>query len=240
MIRNLLFHLYPKRNSFWRWHVEQLLKFQDVWTGKRLVCVVLDDHTVSSGEVSAALEALDCVTFFRRNNADLGEVAHFIRLLTFLESRDPNEATFYAHGKGVSRDSMLDGIRMWSRSMYELNLTFPELIDRRLETAAAVGAFRVQIPHSGAKWCFAGTFFWLKHSELFSRKWRDIEPSRWGVEGYPGRHLRFEESSGLTTHTMTDRELPEWLYGRNSPGVTETHLKQWMEKLREESKCTRA
>lgn len=235
MTRNLLFHLYPRRKSYWRWHAEQLARFRDVWNGKRIIVVVEDDHTDSSREVLEALDPVDGLVLFKRNRADLGEVKYFIETLRLFESLDPNEATFYAHGKGVSHDTMLAAIQMWSKAMYELNLSFPEIVDRRLATAATLGAFRVQIPHSGAKWCYAGTYFWLKHSELFSRKWADIEMTRYGVEGYPGRHFKFSESSTLTVNPMPDQDLPGWLYGRNSmAGVTQGHLSRMLEHLQKE------
>jgi hypothetical protein len=235
MTRNLLFHLYPKRKTFWRWHVEQLIRFRDVWNGKKIIVVVEDDHTEPWQDVFEALSPVDALVYFKRNTPELGEVKYFIPMLRLLESLDPNEATFYAHAKGVSHDSMLAQIQMWSKAMYELNLSFPEIVDRRLEKAATVGAFRVQIKHSGAPWCYAGTYFWLKHSELFSRNWTEIEQTRYGVEGYPGRHFKFSESSALTVNSMPDHELPNWLYARNSmAGVTQAHLGRMLEHLQKE------
>lgn len=241
MTRNLLFHVYPKRRTLWRWHVEQLVRHRAVWNGRRHVVIVLDDHTESRKDIELAFEPLGAELHFRRNDPELGEVAYFIEMLGLLESQDQNEATFYAHAKGVTRDTMLNAIQMWSLAMYDLNLTFPGIIDKRLKTAATVGAFRVQIPHSGATWCFAGTFFWLKHSELFSRTWTKIERERYGVEGYPGRHFKFEQSSSLTVNPIPDREMPEWLYGRNSfSGVTEKGLKRLLEQLEKENGCIQA
>lgn len=241
MIRNLLFHLYPKRKTFWRWHIEQLVKFLPVWNGKRIVVVVLDDHTEPYADVLRELEPLDALVFFKPNDASLGEVKYFIPTLSLLESLDPEEATFYAHGKGVTRDGEREVVRRWSKAMYDMNLAMPELIDRKLAVTPAVGAFRVRIPHSGAPWCFAGTFFWLQHAALFSRNWRDIENGRWGVEGYPGRHFKFEESFSTTPDIMPHREMPNWLYGLSGgAGATDGHVVKWMEWLRKEDECTRA
>jgi hypothetical protein len=241
MRRNLFFHLYPKAKTFWRWHVEQLVRYAPVWNGRRVIVVVTDDWTESQAEVRSQLAPLCAEIFFLPNDMKLGEVRHFVKILSMLESKDPEEATFYAHGKGVSRDSMLPAIQMWSKAMYDLNLSMPEVIDRKLQVKPAVGAFRVRIQHSGAPWCFAGTFFWLQHSALFSRKWREVEQGRWGVEGYPGRHFKFEESFSTTPDFMPHKDVPSWLYGReNSGGVTDVAIARWKEWLSKEGGCTKA
>jgi hypothetical protein len=231
--RNLLFHMYAKRKTHWAWHVEKLLEHSKAWNGRRIVGVVVDDWTESEDTIRRALEPLGAEIMVRRNDAELGETKHFVEMLGMLESLDPQEATFYAHTKGVSREGPeLPAIKMWCRAMYDLCLSRPDVIEKLLETAAAAGAFRVQIPHSGSTWCYAGTFFWLKHSTLFSNKnWKDVEPGRWGVEGYPGRHLKFEDSIVLNRDVIDGRHLPNWLYGREGSGVTESHLKMWMENL---------
>ena len=232
MKRNLLFYLYPKRKTIWPWHVEQLLKYQAAWNGRRIVVLALDDWTVDPCEVVAALAPLEAQVLLRGNDRELGETRHFIDALAALQSEDPEEMTFYAHAKGVSRDGPdLPPIKMWCRAMYELNLERPEVIERILTNAAAVGAFRLQIRHSGAPWCYAGTYFWLKHSALFSRNWMDIEPCRYGVEGYPGRHLKFEESAGLNKIPANPTWVPSWLYGREGSGVTERMIQEWKETL---------
>jgi len=230
--RNLLFHLYPKRQTHWAWHVEQLLLHEKAWNGRRIIVLAVDDWTSSEQEVRAALEPLRAEILVRQNDAELGETKYFIEALGMLESQDPDEATFYAHGKGVSRDGpMIPVIKMWCRAMYELCLEQPVVIERILTRAAAVGAFRVQIPHSGSNWCFAGTYFWLKHSVLFSRKWKDIASGRYGVEGYPGRHLKYEESEALNQNPVESIWIPSWLYGRQGSGVTDAHLKAWKNDL---------
>jgi hypothetical protein len=230
--RNLLFHLYPKRQTHWPWHVEQLLLYEKAWNGRRIIVLVMDDWTSDEQEVRAALAPLRAEILVRRNDAELGETKHFLEGLGMLESQDSNEATFYAHGKGVSRDGpQVPSIMMWCRAMYELNLGQVGVIERILARAAAVGAFRVEIPHSGSTWCFAGTYFWLKHSALFSRKWKDIACGRYGVEGYPGRHFKYSESEGLNRNPVEPRWVPDWLYGRHGSGVTESHLKAWMNDL---------
>ena len=232
MKRNLLFHLYPKKGPIWSWHVEQLLKYQGAWNGRRIVVLALDHWTVGEEEARAALAPLNAEILVRQNDAELGETRHFIDALGMLESKDPEEVTFYAHGKGVSRESPeWKLILKWCEAMYILNLEQMDIIEKILARVSAVGAFRVRITHSGSPWSYAGTFFWIKHSTLFSRNWRDIERGRWGVEGYPGRHLEYEESAVLHHDVTQHRWLPGWLYGRDGSGVTDGHIRMWREEL---------
>lgn len=104
--------------------------------------------------------------------------------------------------------------------MYTLNLANPAAVDRALSVYGALGCFRHFLNHAGSRWCYGGTFFWFKHSTLFSRSWRSIELSRFGVEGYLGRHLRWGEMRALTP----DNVGPIWLY---NGGVTDGYIEQW-------------
>lgn len=233
MKRNLLFHLYAKKQTMWPWHVEKLIQYSKAWNGRRIAIVVMDDWTEDEETIRRALAPLGMEVLIRRNDPEFGETKHFIETLGLLKSLDPQEATFYCHSKGVSRDGpLIPAITMWCRAMYALCLDRPELIEKLLQTAQAAGAFRVRIPHSGSTWCYAGTFFWLKHSTLFSKeKWTEIAGGKWGVEGYPGLHLKFDDTVAMNRDVVEPRWLPDWLYGRNGSGVTEGHLKVWMDEL---------
>lgn len=221
MKRNLLFHLYPKKDSIWSWHVDRLLEYRDVWNGRRIVTVVLDKDTESKGTVERALEGLNAEISFERNDPKLGETKLFIEMLGRLRSVDPDEATFYAHAKGVTRNPKeVEGIRLWLKAMYVLNLESIAAVEWALARYGTVGCFRHAVKHGGASWCFAGTFFWLRHYDLFTRDWRRIDQSIYGVEGYPGMHFRWDELCSWTpdnigpdklyTGVVTDQKIQEW------------------------------
>jgi len=229
MKRNLLFHLYPKKESIWRWHVDRLLEYRSAWNGRRIITVVMDKETESKAVVTEALERLDAEVSFERNDRELGETRLFIETLGRLESRDPDEATFYAHAKGVTRTGkQVDAIRDWCRAMYILNLESIPSIERLLQKYPAIGCFRHAIKHGGSSWCYAGTFFWLKHRDLFMRNWRRIEKSLYGVEGYPGMHFRWGEMGRLTQ----DNVGPQWLY--NNGSVTDAKISEWKKYWRDD------
>lgn len=205
---NLLFNLYPIRGSIWPWHIDQLVKYRNVWNGQRIVLVSLDTTTASVDEVKAKLAPLNAEIIFKANDPAVGETAHFIDGMALLESKDEDEATFYAHAKGVThkKDAVVP-IQAWSEMMYTLNLGHLDAVQQMFTHASAIGAFRQKGAHCGSEWHFSGTYFWLKHSAIFSKNWRDIVPDRYGVEAYPGRHIRFEESCGLTPDVVTPLQL---------------------------------
>lgn len=230
MRRNLLFYLYPMRGTIWTWHIDQLLRYRDAWNGKKVVILATSHETEKEESVRERLAPLGAEILVRPNRTYLSEAAYFVEGLSRMESLDPNEATFYAHAKGVTRrDPQLEWIRKWCEAMWILLCAHPEAIDRKLARHAAVGCFRLAMNHSGSPWHYSGTFFWLRHDAIFSRAWRDVIQEKHGVEAYPGRHLRFEEACCLTRE-----DIPAiWLY---EGWVTDEAIRQWEgELLREDA-----
>lgn len=228
MKRNLDFFLYPRRDSLWAWHIEQLLQYRDAFNARRLVMVAIDEGCESQDTVQAALAPLGPEVILVKNNPELYEAGHFITGLGLLESKNEDEMTFYAHSKGAThRGEMLRNAQRWSAAMYFMNLSSVELIERIMATYSAIGCFRHVMTHGGSNWHYSGTFFWIKHSTLFARNWKDTYTDRYAVEGYPGRHLRLEESFALTP----DRHFTE-LYGR---GADLAECRGWLEDIQTRS-----
>lgn len=197
MRRNLIFYCYPIRGSVWFWHIPRLIERLPVFNGRRLVVISVDDRTEDPDTVVRAFSPLGAETLIRRNDPKLAETAHFIEALSMVESRRDDEATFYAHAKGVTRKwAEIGAVLGWSGFMYDANLSRPELVDRKLEAFSMVGCLKWK--HSDRDrmgWSYAGTFFWARHSALFSRDWRRIDSSNYGVEDYPG--LQFPVKDGF-------------------------------------------
>lgn len=224
MRRNLLFHLYPIRGSFWEWHVEQLRRRWAAFNGRKIVVIAADRRTVSPETAAARFEGLDAELIEAVNDPRRGETAAFLPCLELLRSLDPRELTFYAHAKGVSHRGLKSLImQSWSEAMYALNLSRPALIDAIMEEYSSVGCFQQQVRHAGSRWHYSGTFFWLKHSALFSRDWRRIHDGKYGVEGYVGRHIPLEEAFCLTPYRHFAR-----LYDRV---VTRAECRRWLRAL---------
>lgn len=235
MIRNLIFYCYPVRGSVWSWHVPRLLERLEVWNGRRLLVVAIDERTENLSTVFDTFARLDAEVLVRENDPKLGETAHFIDTLGLLESEREDEATFYAHAKGVTRKgAYLEPVLNWSRLMYDANLSRPALVDRKLAESPAVGCLRWEHEPPRRGWCFAGTFFWLRHSALFTRDWRRIDRGFYGVEDYPGAQFEKKESYCLGGSGTT----PENLYA----GCVDTAFSDRILKAidEEERQCTKA
>lgn len=229
MIRNLLYHCYPIRGTFWPWHAEQVAKYKHVWNGRRILVIVLDHMTAPEAVVREKFAPLEAEVLVRPNHRHLHETMHFIDAFSKLESLREDEATFYAHAKGVthtisSTHLNVPGIHLWCKALYQMNLSRPELVDRLLEKYAAVGAFRNVIKHADTTWLYSGTYFWIKHSAIFSRDWRNIFKERFGVEGYPGRHIKLHESYGLPPNEIAAVHLYNGF-------VTEARIQAWQKEL---------
>lgn len=233
MKRNLLFYLYPARGSVWRWHIDRLLEYQGAWNGRRIVIAALGTGTDSQEVVESALAPLKAEILWRENDPVLAEARWFLDSLALLESRDPEEATFYAHAKGASKasnDSVLPFVLQWSNAMYTLNLMDVGKIESALRRFPVVGCFRQTWYILKVPWHFSGTFFWLQHDAIFSRNWRVLGDGggSHGVEAFPGVHFNVGESCCLTDDNID----PYNLYSSPSAASWEK-VRQWRHKYLE-------
>jgi len=236
MRRNLYFYLYPVKDSVWPWHVERLRKYWGVWNGRKIVTIATDETTESESAVRRELDGLDCEISVTENDLALGEAKTFVGEIGKLESQRSDEITFYAHAKGVTRKpSEMANILAWSSAMYHMNLSDPGLIDRILERFEAVGCFRFAFQHAGSWWHFAGTYFWFRHSAIFSRAWRTISPGPHGVESYLGLHVPWDSAFCLTpsmAHTLYDRPVPH----EDVLGWMKSHQEVWTPEAMKEAR----
>lgn len=208
--RNLIYYLLPlyHPDGVWPWHVEQLRKHLHLFNGRRVVWIA----TKPDGDNSLAIEpaakvraafgddAASIEFIEQPNDPKLWERAAFVELLSRVASPASNEATFYFHGKGVTR-ARRDAIGPWCEEIYRHNLG---RIDDALEALrywACCGIARSPTtPGKGALgyecgWHFAGTGFWFRHDALFSQPdWRDITEHTHAVEAYLGTRFPVGES----------------------------------------------
>jgi hypothetical protein len=87
MKRNLIYHLYPKKESIWPWHVWQLLKYKEAWNGRRLVTLAMDSDTDDLEPILEMLKPLEAEIFVEKNSKGAGETAFFLDRLKLLYSR---------------------------------------------------------------------------------------------------------------------------------------------------------
>lgn len=205
MRRNLLYNCCAfEWSNEWRLNVEKLNAYAEVFSGRRIVIIRYGQNILPPADVKKAF-GFDAEFIEMQNDPVHREASGFVDALGLLESLDANEATFYAHTKGVSyRSGQFYGtvdernmkpIRGWRDSMYEVCLGDIERVDRVLRERACCGCF---LRPFGSSWAFHGTFFWVRHDRLFSANWRSMPgPQDGGIELYPGSLFPVEDAGCL-------------------------------------------
>jgi len=222
---NLLYHVYPNAaNDVWLRNIRQLRKRLGIFNGRKVVAIAVGPGLVHPDLVQQALAwpGLECLAV--PNDRAVGQVASFRRLLETVFSRDPLEATFYAHTKGVANGCQdPQAIEYWRNAMYAALLDDPARVKQALQHYAAVGACKTVHPRqrifpSGiawAHWHFAGTFFWFRHDRVFGDfRWPFIPHDYYGAEAWLGGFLEPEEATSLLQPRPED-DLTWTGYDRN-------------------------
>lgn len=201
MVRNLLYNCCALLHSEeWKLNIEELSKHEGTFNGRRLVLVKYGEGLHDPGEVSKYF--FDAEFVFWPNDPQYHEVAGFLETLERLRSLREDEITFYAHTKGVrygnAPEPHMAAIRRWRRKAYRECLQDVERIERVMSEHACAGCFRSSTMELSrffeSPWAFFGNFWWVKHSDLFQRDWRNIRKARTGVEEYLGKLFYREES----------------------------------------------
>ncbi|QQO53166.1 MAG: glycosyltransferase [Thiohalocapsa sp. PB-PSB1] len=208
--RNLIYHVWPVHGSMWGWNLDQLLARIDLFNGKRVVGIVVDDHSEPADAVRTRLDGHGCEIIEVANRKE-GESLTFPRLLDAVASTDPNEVTFYAHAKGVKYEPAVpEPVRAWSEALYRTNLdNWPE-VQRQLESKALTGSFRMlgrfRTHRNLGDWHYSGTFFWMRNAQVFRNGVPRVHCFYGGVEAWPGMHFSQAETGCLFLDQL--RQLP--------------------------------
>lgn len=171
------------------------------FNGRLIVAVSQDDGTEPVTTVRSRFGDRRACFLECRNDPSQGESSSFLQVMEMLRSEDPDEITFYAHAKGTRHQDdreVLERVRAWIDCMLLSNLGSVEVVEGLMRRLAAVGCLRRVMDHQGSSWHYSGTFFWYKHSAVFTRDWRSMTPGIYGVESYLGRRLAVSESYDLT------------------------------------------
>jgi hypothetical protein len=224
--RNLIYHCCPlKANDHWRANIAKLKEHIDIFNGKRLIATACNGPgetkgyaTHRSSEVHEALAGCNCEFSDLYNDPILRERTTFTQLLLSIATDDPDTATFYAHSKGIatldaSDGTMPDDMRIrgsvrWRNAMYHHLLGRWQDVTKALRRYTCVGTTQIacdgleQWPWPGnvryGYWHFAGTFFWFRHDQIFTRPaWRNIPSDHYGVEMWLGGFIPLAESYSM-------------------------------------------
>ena len=199
--RHLMYHVWPVRDSAWRWNVERLLADIDLFNGRRIIGIVHDRQSEAPAAVRAAFEGHGC-EFVEMPNDPIGECITFPVMLGRVASLDPDDVTFYGHAKGVRHGNVMSqAVRRWTEALYDASLGQWPLVAEHLQRYALTGSFRMlgrfRAHQYLGDWHYSGTFFWLRHALAFRRPILTVPQFYGGVEVWPGLHFRREETGCL-------------------------------------------
>lgn len=196
--RNLLYHIWPVEGTTWKWNLDQLLRRIELFNGRRVMSIVHDERSVTPEEVQAAVAGHGFEFVIARND-ERGEAINFAKMLRLVASRDVNEVTFYGHAKGVKYEPNIPlTIRRWSEVQYQVVLDNWLTIREQLQRYAMTGSFKRYgryTPHRNlADWHYSGTYFWMRHADVFARDYQNVPQFYGGVETWPGTVFSKDET----------------------------------------------
>lgn len=214
---NLLYHLTPlAANELWRFHCSRLSPLAPRFNGRVVIAVAQGDGLIPVDQVRPLLPAVEVLTVL--NHPEQRETVSLEALLQRVRSTDADEASCYAHSKGVTQPH-LKPVQWWAEALYARCAAAGEQAAKALERHPCTGVFkrRGRWSHFPA-WCdwhYSGTFFWFRHDALFSRDWQAIDASRYGTEAYLSRffdaasaHCLFGDDAGDLYKPRTWRMPP--------------------------------
>ena len=231
--RSLIYHLYPKRGAEWNWHwhLEQIKKYQHLFNGKIVIGVGVDRETATFEQVQKLAEGINVTKWIRADNTKaLAETHTHVPMMAEVETADPNAIVFRYHTKGVTkvRGSME---QRWAHLLWEANMDIAAVEDA-LASHSTCGAMRALKPLVSTRpgdFFFAGSAYWFRAADAFSRDWRHTDNSRWWVEYVPV-HLFDRPESACLLYDLTENAVfgdnhfttfiqPEWDQWKAARGI---------------------
>lgn len=192
----LLYHFCPwlKRPEIINFHVRCLARYLHQFTKVRINIVTGDDFA-SPESIEERLRPFiktNDVEFFRTPclPETHGETISFFTKL--LPSVGDDENVCYGHTKAAMLSGLPGGLA-WGELMYSHVFQNSRAASAHLENHPCVGAFLRSPASRGAKWHYAGTFFWFKNVRRFSG-WDQHNYDRYGVEAWLGRFVPQEDA----------------------------------------------
>jgi hypothetical protein len=225
---HLLYHVYPRRGSRWRERVTRLRDRLGLFNGRKLVAVAEDVTTDSVKEVRDLLPGCDVFSF--PNEPSLREVASFVPLFDRVSDlTGPQDATLYAHAKGVTRPPGATCHR-WAEVLEDVMMGHWPAVEKVLASHPVAGCFKKvgrgwAESESRSEWHYSGSFCWYRNAELFARDWKRIDRFWAGIEPYPSLHFTTDEA-GCIFYTAPVPRMN--LYAPNTWATIEPEYAKWL------------
>lgn len=205
---NLIYHVTPfDSNDTWLKNIAQLRRRWGLFNSQRIVSVATGPNMIPLDRIKPFLPdpAIEWLTF--PNSKSMREATSFYPMLEKL-SAAANEATFYAHAKGVTRGACDCRIRDWRNQMYHHCLDRIDDVKAALLHSSCVGPYRQRhwpgtlrrMTHLAPElrtqeWHFAGTFWWFRNKDVLGHPKRfDVPMSGYAVEFYLSHLFTYEQS----------------------------------------------
>lgn len=205
--RNLLYHVYPVKNSNWLRRVLRIKERLSLFNGMRVFAVAEGPETDDAMAVGRALEGERVELITVRNDPGLWETASHRELFSRLSARrDPGEVTLWGHAKAVTRPPWTSCHR-WADVMEEALTDYWPACEDVLRFHPICGAFKKvgrgwSPDQSSSSWHYSGSWFWFRNESLFSRPWEKTDRFVHGMETYSSLHFT-EREAGCVFHEGT-------------------------------------
>jgi hypothetical protein len=199
--RHLAYVILPVAgNGAWKKNLDQLIPHLPLFNGRKRIAILtpggIDSIALDPPEVvQQYVRGHNCEFTFRRNNPAKREAEVWQELFEPLKTDSPNEAIFFAHAKGVTRDASNPAHR-WAAVLYHACLDHWPVAEQLLSQFPICGPMKhvgQNYHRTPSKWQYLGSFYWLRSSEFFRRDWTRLDNTWAGVETMPGLHYRVEE-----------------------------------------------
>lgn len=212
--KHLTYHIYPTlKSNAWRWNLNILKRYWDIFNGKKIVAIVYDKFTEGPDTVKHFLLTNNFIfdtILVRRNNSNLREVITWLPMLKAIDitSMTDNDFIFSAHAKGVRHKLHNIHMKYWAYTMYHANLHNWSEIKEHLKTKLAVGIHRrfnsFSTP-SNFCWHYSGSFFWWRPHDIVKRNnWKIVDQHFYGTESWLGHQMPPEYSECLFNDNSND------------------------------------
>ena len=211
---NLIYYIAPFKGEMWKWNVQELSRFKSSFNNKKIVYIATNKDFISPDNVKKEFElnGFEDVEFHLiPNDEAIGECVALYKMLDTVYSLDEAEYTFFAHAKGVTRETVrkkswcsLSANKTWIKKMLIHNLISPEKIHRKLSESPCFGIMKSSFEDrklgwyfidSKYRWIYAGGFFWFNNAQLFSKDYKSIKfKKRYTIESYLSNFFTDEEA----------------------------------------------
>jgi len=198
-IYNLVFHFHCMDHEKVWYAIDKLSKHMDIFTGYKIFTMSSPNNRFLDNEIFNYI-----VDKFKNypnvyfipviNDLETREVSHFFNyampLLTRLADMSNKKSyTLYAHSKGCSKAEKDYAITCWVNTLYKYNLDlFETLIKPNLLSNyyKFVGCMKTEVGSNlGAKYHYAGTFFWFDSDIIRYSDWHKYKKHILGLEMWP-------------------------------------------------------